>query len=236
MEPAARGTERLSHAAENYLLSLYVLREEGERATPAHLAASIRSLPATEGLGTSLPSVIGMLRRMEREGLITIGTNKEVSFTHRGHEAAEGMIRRHRLAECMVVQLLGLPPHQAHIEAHRLEHAISADLEERIRERLGNPETCPFGRPIPGSGYQPPAGGTVPLSEVPVGAACVVDRVPEEDAELLRFLVDSGVMPNASITVVEAGEYRGILVFRTEDREVSLGYAAAARLHVRLAR
>lgn len=230
---AEGGTGRLSQAAENYLLSLYVLKEEEERATPGHLAEYIRSLPATEGLGTSLPSVLGMLRRMVREDLIVIPPSKEVQFTAKGQRAAEGVVRRHRLAECMVVDLLGLPLHKAHVEAHRLEHAISHDLEERIRDRLGRPTRCPFGRPIPGSGPTPHAGRAAPLSDAVAGAECIVDRIPEEDPDLLAFLVDHGVMPDARITVVEAGQYRGVLVLRTERGEVSLGYQAAARLRVR---
>ncbi len=225
--------ERLSHAAENYLLSLYVLKEEGERATPGHLADYIRSLPATEGLGTSLPSVLGMLRRMAREGLIVIPSSKDIQFTTKGQSAAEAVVRRHRLAECMVVDLLGLPLHKAHVEAHRLEHAISHDLEELIRDRLGRPTRCPFGRPIPGSGPTPQAGRASPLSDATAGAECIVDRVPEENPDLLEFLVDHGVMPDARITVVEAGQYRGVMVLRTEGGEVSLGYQAAARLRVR---
>ena len=148
--------ERLSQVAENYLLSLYILGEEGLRATSGQLAEYIRTLPAGEGLGTTLPSITGMLRRMAREGLVEMTAAKEVKLTPRGVVLAEGMVRRHRLAERMVVDLLGLELHKAHEEAHRLEHAISPDLEVKIRERLGNPTTCPFGRPIPGSGYTPP--------------------------------------------------------------------------------
>jgi len=227
------GTDRLSPAAENYLLSLYVLKEEGERATPGHLAEYIRGLPVTEGLGTSLPSVLGMLRRMAKEDLITVGPGKDIHFTEKGQRAAEGVVWRHRLAECMVVELLGLPLEKAHTEAHRLEHAISTDLAERIQARLGYPSRCPFGGYIPGSGPRPDPDDTVPLSEAGVGVECTVSRVPEEDPDLLAFLIERGVMPDAAITVVEAGQYRGVLVFRTERGEGTLGYRAAARLRVR---
>ena len=227
-------TERLSQVAENYLLSLYVLGEEGLRATAGHLAEYIRTLPAGEGLGTTLPSVLGMLRRMAREGLVELTSNKEVKLTPRGLELAEGMVRRHRLAERMVVDLLGLELHRAHEEAHRLEHAISADLEVKIRETLGNPTTCPFGRPIPGSGYKPPAARRLSLDAAKPGVAYAVDRVPEEDTELLRFLVELCVLPDRSITVVDASQYRGVITVRTEQGEGALGYAVASRIWVRL--
>ena len=137
-------TERLSQVAENYLLSLHVLVEEGLRATAGSLAKYIRTLPAREGLGTTLPSVLGMLQRMAREGLLELTSEKEVKLTPRGVVLAEGMVRRHRLAERMVVDLLGLELHKAHEEAHRLEHAISTDLEVKIRERLGIPQRVPL--------------------------------------------------------------------------------------------
>jgi hypothetical protein len=106
-----------------------------------------------------------------------------------------------------VVDILGLDLYRAHIAAHRLEHAISPELEECIRVRLGNPTTNPFGRPIPGSGYQVPAGSIVSLADAPQGSTYEVDRIPEEDPELLAFLIDHGVVPGAVVTVVEEGKY-----------------------------
>ena len=225
--------ERLSQVAENYLLSLYVLGEEGLRPTAVQLSEHLKSLPAGEGLGTTLPSVLGMLRRMAREGLLELTPDKEVKLTPRGVVQAEGMVRRHRLAERMVVDLLGLDLHKAHIEAHRLEHAISPDLEVHIRERLGNPTTCPFGGPIPGSGYVPPTGQKLALDQVQPGVDYCVDRVPEEDPELLRFLVEQGILPRRTITVVEASPHRGIITIKTEQGEGALGYGVAAKIWVR---
>jgi DtxR family Mn-dependent transcriptional regulator len=223
----AKPSERISTAAENYLQSLFKLNEEGLRATPGNLAEYIRRLPVGEGVGTSLPSILGMLRRMAKEGLVTIPANKEVELTPKGRQAAESIARRHRLAERLVVDILGLDLYRAHIEAHRLEHAISPELEECIRTRLGNPTTNPFGRPIPGSGYQAPPGTIVSLADAPEGSAYVVDRIPEEDPELLQFLIDHGVVPEATVTVIDQGKYRGVLVFKTESGENALGYDAA---------
>ena len=229
----AHAPERLSQVAENYLLSLYVLGEEGLRATSGQLAEYIRTIPAGEGLGTTLPSITGMLRRMAREGLVELTPAKEVKLTPRGTVLAEGMVRRHRLAERMVVDLLGLELHKAHEEAHRLEHAISPDLEVKIRERLGNPTTCPFGRPIPGSGYVPPAGPRLTLEQAETGVDYCVDRVPEEDTELLRFMVELSILPDRKITVVEASRHRGVITVRTETGEDAVGYGVAGRIWVR---
>jgi Mn-dependent DtxR family transcriptional regulator len=97
--PRAKAPERISTAAENYLQSLYKLNEEGMRTTPGNLAEYIRRLPVGEGVGTSLPSILGMLRRMAKEDLVTIPANKEVELTTKGQKAAESIARRHRLAE-----------------------------------------------------------------------------------------------------------------------------------------
>lgn len=232
-EPGLAGHERLSQVAENYLLSLYILGEEGLRATSGQLAEYIRTIPAGEGLGTTLPSITGMLRRMAREGLVELTPTKEVKLTPRGTILAEDMVRRHRLAERMVVDLLGLELHKAHEEAHRLEHAISPDLEVKIIEALGNPTTCPFGRPIPGSGYVPPPGPRLTLDQAETGVDYSVDRVPEEDTELLRFMVDLSILPDRKITIVDASRHRGVITVRTETGEDALGYGVAARIWVR---
>ena len=123
---------RLSMSAENYLLSIYRLDEQDTRVTLTVLSEHLKTLPVDEGMGTSLPSVGGMIRRMVREGLLENTPQKDVVLTNSGRKSAESIVRRHRLAERLVVDLLGLDLHLAHIEAHRLEHAISPILEEKI--------------------------------------------------------------------------------------------------------
>lgn len=221
-------------ATENYLLSIYQLEEQGIRATLTQLAEQLKRLPAGEGLGTSLPSVGGMIRRMLREGLVESTPDKDFVLTRLGRQSAESMVRRHRLAERLVVDLLGLELHKAHVEAHRLEHAISPELEEKIAHRLGNPTTCPFGAPIPGSGYTP-AGDTIPLDQATVGQRLVIDRVPEDDQALLEYLVKNGLIPGRTAAVQDAAPYRGVITLLCDDTSVVLGYEVATRIRVRLA-
>ncbi len=223
--------QRLSMAAENYLLSINHLEEEGLRVTSTQLAEQLKRLPAGEGLGTSLPSVSGMLRRMVREGLVETAPNKDVVLTPQGREAADSIVRRHRLAERMVVDLLGLELHKAHVEAHRLEHAISPDLEKKIGERLGNPTTCPFGHPIPGSSYSPPEDSR-PLSQAKEDQTLVVDRVPEDDQALLEYFVDCRLIPGESVDVIEAAPYRGVIRLDCNNNEAVVGYEVAERIWV----
>ena len=128
---------RLSMAAENYLLSIFRMDERGERVNLTSLSEHLKTLPDDEGMGTALPSVGGMVRRLSREGLVETDASKEVRLTARGRRASESVVRRHRLAERLVVDILGLDLRLAHIEAHRLEHAISPVLEKQIDEALG---------------------------------------------------------------------------------------------------
>lgn len=228
----AGGDRQITKAAENYLLSIYMVEEQGFQVTNANLVDQLKRTPASEGLGTSPPSVAGMLRRMEREGLIGFGENREIDLTPRGVALAESIVRRHRLAERMVVDLLGLELPKAHVEAHRLEHAISDIMEERIRETLGNPTTCPFGHPIPGSGYEARGSAAVTLDGAPAGVPLVVDRIPEEDQQLLEYLVGHNIVPGVTVELAEVAPYRGVLTLQVGDESAVLGLGVANRIWV----
>ena len=230
-QPAAY--ERLSPATENYLLCLYKLWEETGEPTVTELTETLKGLPPTEGLGTSVPSVAGMIRRMEKQGLVEIGADKRIRMTRKGMEGGEDIARRHRLVEWMVVKILGMEPHQAYIEAHRLEHGVSPQLEERLFELLGRPSKSPFGRPIPGTGEPKTPPGAISLDRAAPDAEYVVERIPEEDPNLLRFLVDSHVVPDRNIRVAEAAPYLGVLTVSTDTGNVSVGYNVAQQILVR---
>jgi len=223
---------RLTQAMENYLLSIYVLQERGIQVTNSNLVGQLRRVPASENLGTSLPAVSGMLRRMERENLIRLGETRDIDLTNRGRRLAESMIRKHRLAARMVVDLLGVPLHEVDAEAHMLEHAISESLEKRIQIRLGQPETDPFGQPIPGSGYREPR-GIVTLDRAPLGRTMLVDRIPEDDAELVAYLRESGVLPGVEVVVTEIARYRGIVTLQIGDDVAVLGYNVSSDIRLR---
>ncbi len=222
--------EILSPTVENYLLSLYNLYEEKIRVTLSRLAEHLRHLPAHEGVGTSLPSVVAMIRRMQKETLVVTDSNKEIHLTDKGLILAEDMVRRHRLAERMVVDLLGVPLDRAHMEAHRLEHAISPELLVHIDKTLGHPIACPFGGPIPGSGYELPVEESVPLSKAKEGIKYKVVRVPEEDQDLLRFLVENQILPNVELSVTQTAPYLGIVTFTTPVASGSIGIVVASRI------
>ena len=224
-------SERLSMATENYLLSIFRLEEQGTRVTLTQLAEHLKTLPVDEGLGTALPSVGGMIRRMGREGLVETDQSKGVVLTREGRKSAESIVRRHRLAERMVVDLLDMELQESHVEAHRLEHAISPALEMKIVARLGNPTTCPFGHAIPGSGYSPPK-NSMSLDEADPGPELVIDRIPEDDQLLLEYLVENRFVPGELISVTEAAIARGVITVLCNGNQVAFNYEVAAKIWV----
>ena len=225
--------ERLSPGTENYLLCLYRLWEDDEYPTITQLTDVLRRLPPTEGLGTSVPSVAGMIRRMARQRLVEVGTDKRIRLTRQGMEGGEDIAKRHRLAEWMVVRLLGMELHQAHNEAHRLEHGMSPQLMEKLVERLDNPRRSPFGRPIPGTGEPKIPANSLTLDSAVKGRSYIVERVPEEDSQLLKFLDDSQIVPEREISVADATPFLGVMEVATQQGQVSMSYAVAHQIVVR---
>ena len=225
--------DRLSPGTENYLLCLYRMWEDDESPTITQLTDALRRLPPTEGLGTSVPSVAGMIRRMARQHLVDIGSDKRIRLTRLGMEGGEDIARRHRLAEWMVVSLLGMELHQAHNEAHRLEHGMSSQLMEKLVERLGNPRRSPYGRPIPGTGEPKIPPNSVTLDAAQPGRSYIVDRVPEEDPQLLKFLSDSEIVPEQTVTIAGATPFLGVIEVATEQGQVSMGITVAHQIVVR---
>jgi len=227
------GDLRLSPGTENYLLCLYKLWEDDETPTITQLTDTLRQLPETEGLGTSVPSVAGMIRRMQRQTLVDVGPDKRIRLTKQGLEGGEDIARRHRLAEWLVVKLLGMELHQAHNEAHRLEHGMSQGFQEKLVERLGYPKRSPYGRPIPGTGEPKMPPDALTLDTAKPGESYVVDRVPEENSQLLKFLADSMIVPEQPISVAEATPYLGVMEVTTMHGKVSIGYNVASQIVVR---
>ena len=229
---------RLSRAVENYLLSLAILLEDGISPHLSELASFLRQIPPAEEVGTTLPSVSGMLQRMAREGLLTITTQKTIVLTPVGEAQACDVVRRHRLAERLLVDVLGVPLERAESEAHALEHAISPTLLTSIEDKLGHPGTCPYGRPIyrPGDrNLRVDEPGIGPLSQAHENKSYLVVRIPDVDYALLGFLVNASILPGQRLEVEEVADYRGVVDLTVAGEHVSLGMDIAARIRVRSA-
>lgn len=154
-----------------------------------------------ERLQVSRPSVSEMIKRMTEEGLVVVAGGR-ISLTASGEELGQVVVRRHRIAERFMTDILGLSWAMAHREAGRWEHVMSNEVEEAMRQRLGNPTTCPHGNPIPGSGYTPP--DSIALVTVQTGQSFTVLRIPEElefAPGMLEFLEETNLMPGMIGTV-----------------------------------
>ena len=225
--------ERLSPGTENYLLCLYKLWEDSSSPTTTQLTDTLKQVPVAEGLGTSVPSVAGMVRRMQRQGLVDMGKDKRIRLTKLGIEGGADIARRHRLAEWLVVSLLGMDLYKAYVEAHRLEHGMSQEFQEKLMEKLGYPDRSPFGRPIPGTGAPAILPGSLTLEDASANVAYVVDRIPEEDIMLLKFLADALILPGHEISVDEAAPYLGVIMVASGGTRVPIGYNVASQILVR---
>jgi DtxR family Mn-dependent transcriptional regulator len=184
-----------STAAEEYLQAIYTLADESGHVVSARLA---------EFLGFSAPAVSEMVHRLEREGLVSLDGHKEVHLTTTGKAQADSIVRRHRLAERFLVEVLHFEWWKTHEEAERLEHAMSAEMEARMVAVLGDPQTCPHGNPMPGVTPKP----TRPLEAVATGEGATVERIPdqfEHEAGFLEYLDSQGVKPGVTIEVLERG-------------------------------
>src|SRR6202451_4869745 len=175
-------------AEEEYLQILFWLQEAGLPMTGANVARAMQ---------LSAPTVHEMIGRLERDGFVTRARDRTIAFTPTGAEQAEGIVRRHRLIERFLTDVLGIPWDEVHEEAERLEHAMSPVLEERMLAAIGDAKTCPHGHPIAAGARL--AG--VPLADVELGASVRVVRFENEAEDLLHYLMASGLEPGLEGTV-----------------------------------
>lgn len=211
-------------AFEEYCECIYEMREDNAEIIQARLA---------ERLNVSRASVSEMVKRMESAGLITFDST-HVRLTPSGELLAERIVRRHRLAERFLTDVIGLTWAKAHHEACKWEHIISDDVEAGLIRLLGNPSTCPHGNPIPGASTNTVA--TAPLSQLDVGTTFTVVRIPEDVEEhdgALEALQRHHVVPGQRCTLTArrtAGDR--IVVHDDSDLEVTLDPFVSARLLV----
>ncbi len=226
--------ESLSATVEEYLEMIYNMSAEDEVVIGARLA---------EKFQVSAPTVTEMLKRLVRDGYIAMDAKRVVTLTEAGYQAAEAVLRRHRLTERFLADMLGLQWHEVHEEAHRLEHFISGAVEARVIASLNHPVTCPHGNPIPG--LVPSARtylkdrGALRLSTIEAGGQatilCISEVVEDEEA-LILHLHEKGLTPETRLTVL-AGDSSPVMDdenFRllVEGREVRISEAVAAKIWV----
>ncbi len=216
-------TPEFHPAFEEYCEAIFELAEDDVDVIQARIA---------ERLDVSRPAVSEMIKKMEREGLIALEGNA-IALTSEGHGLATQVVRRHRLAERFLTDVLGLSWTQAHHEAGRWEHVISPDVESALMRIMENPTTCPHGNPIPGSNYQAPERSAA-LKEVETGESFRVQRIPEEleyREGMLEFLEASSILPGKTGTVT-AQSPDGTTTVEIDGAHVGVGEFASSRILV----
>lgn len=210
--------EQIKHSQtiEDYLSLIYVLERDGEPIVGARLA---------ELFGVTPPTVTNTLKRMARDGLITMDGNG-THLTPSGWDSAKDVMRRHMLMEWMMLRML--PWSKLHGEAHNLEHAISPEAEAAVYEELGRPQTCPHGNPLPGC--EAAVADWIPLTQLASGEKVIIRRIhelAEENPPLLSFLEEKHMIPGAEATIGEILPFNQTVSVDVNGRPVTLGFAVA---------
>lgn len=216
---------KITPATEDYLRTICALEDEVQPVIAARVADEMGVTPST---------MVSTLRRLQREGYIKVERRKEIHLTAEGRKVAEGILRRHFLLERFLTDLLGLDWVKAHQEAHRLEHAVSQEVEERLAKLLGHPTTCPHGNPIPGKSSARLRKGT-PLHQISGGKEVELEYITEggeRDARLLGFLQDHRLVPGARVQVMDVAPSLGIMNLKVGKDEFALGIEAAKKIRV----
>src|SRR4051812_24495882 len=208
---------------EDYLKAILEAESEGESVISATLA---------HWLSVSPPAVTMALRRLKKDGLVRVQADGHVALTAEGRKIARKLTVRHHLIERMLAEVFGMEWYKVHDEAERLEHAVSADFEARLAEKLGRGGTCPHGNPVvPENPARRRKRGVRPLSEASAGANYTVTSTYERDRRLLEFLHTRGIRPGAQVRVL-ARNYDQTLSLRTAAGNVSVGGPAADKVWV----
>jgi DtxR family Mn-dependent transcriptional regulator len=213
----------LSVAVEDYLKEICKLELAGERATTTALATR---------LGVAAASVTGMSKRLAASGLIERTPYRGFALTTDGRRAALAVLRHHRLLEHYLAETLGLSLEDAHVEAERLEHAISDSVLRRIDEHLGFPQFDPHGHPIPDASLKVADARYRPLSDLEPGERAVIRRVPDADAALLRYLEGLSLVPGTDVEMRAVAPFRGPLTVRAAGTDHALAHEVAAAIGV----
>ena len=213
-------------SAHEYLEALYEMAEEGIPTKQARLAEWLDVTPA---------SVSEAIKRLSRRGLVETGDDRMLRFTRDGRREAEKLVRRHRLAERFLVEVIGLPWHLAHEEATNWGRIVSDRVEERLVDLLDDPGTCVHGNPIPGSAHAVDQRDLRPLHEITPGEEVRLERLTEDlelDLDVMRFFEDGGLMPGATIRVLAVAP-DGTMTLEVGGEKVGLGAHLADNLWVR---
>ena len=211
--------DELSRAVQDYLKAIYVLDAAGVQVTTSALAERMR---------VSAPSATAMMKRLADLGLAERAPYRGVVLTEAGRRGALEMLRHHRLLERYLVDTLGVPLDKVHAEAERLEHALSEELEARIDEALGFPTHDPHGDPIPTRDLELVTSESRALLNLAPGDHATVRRVPDNDADVLRYLDELSLVPGEPVELTAIAPFGGPISVRTASGAHAIARELAA--------
>lgn len=217
-------TETMTPGVEEYLEAIFNLQEAGETVSTKALAERMKLKP---------PSVTEMVKKLAAQKLVKHIPYKGVTFTEKGAAAAAVLVRRHRLSERFLADMLGVPWDKIHDEACKFEHVISETVEEKLLEALGNPTTCPHGNPIPGAGGIIEPDLAEPLAGMQPKSKGTITRITDESPDFLRYLAELGLMPNMSVEIEQVAPFGGPIVVKTRGASYAIGRQVADHIFVR---
>jgi len=221
------------HSVDEYLETIYFLAFPIGEYRPYATGSPTLSTRVAEMLGVSRASAGEMLKRLEAEGLVERGAQKEALLTPSGRERAERVVRKHRIIERLLTDFMGYTAAEAHVHADELGDTFTDDMVERIRTRLGDPERCPHGWPVEPDVELAENNELEPLSALRPGARATIVRLAEHDGALLHWFYDEGLVPGTAIELRAAEPAAGQFRVRLDGAEKAIGERAAAGLFVR---
>lgn len=225
MDSSSAQKGSLTHQAiEDYLKTIYVLAQEETPVSTSRIAEARDVKPG---------SATGMIKRLDKLNLVHYQKHYGVTLTDAGEKIALEVLRHHRLLETYLIEALGFSWDEVHEQADILEHVISEKLEERIAAALDHPKFDPHGAPIPSKDGQIPTLDTLPLTALPLGSVARVARIAyDEDAEMLRYLADLGLMPGQEITIKGIAPFDGPITIHIDDEVKIVGHNVATAVLV----
>jgi DtxR family Mn-dependent transcriptional regulator len=221
------------HSVDEYLETIYFLAFPIGEYRPITAGSPTLAARVAEMLGVSRASAGEMLKRLEAEGLVERGEQKEALLTESGRARAERVVRKHRIIERLLTDFMGYSAAEAHVHADELGDTFTDDMVDRIAERLGHPERCPHGWPVDPEVEQAENGDLAPLADLEAGTRATIVRLAEHDGDLLHWFYEQGLEPGRELVVRDLRPAAGQMTVELEGGERAVGEKAAAGLFVR---
>ena len=219
-----KDTNSISKESEEYLEAIYKLEQRDGSAKTMQLASELKVMPG---------SITNTIENLEKRRLVIHEPYKGVKLTEKGRKLALKIIRRHRLAERLLTDILHLDWSKVHDEACKLEHNLSENIVKPLEKALGNPKTCPHGNPIPSEQGEMKEAKSELLTSLNLGESGIITKITEEKQDLLQYLATLGLVPSASVEIKEKAPFNGPIIVKAMGASYALGRNIASVIWVK---